>query len=810
MDKNTQIKYTLTIDPTPQHHKPSKKQMGTITKSLTLATGLTINEFATYTTQPYGYSWAGGLFNSNICNTNWVQQSVFALDFDKGLITTDQVLDRLQKIEINPQLWYSTFSDSTDLRKFRVVLFIDTPVKDEEIRKLIVTSLLSLFPEADKSCKNAGRIFLGGKESHVISDQPISLTRLVDILSIELIAGDSGKTRKLPTTLFSTSTKTVPECTFLYNKYRSIHFQTKSNTNTTSLEGGEVLDIDAARQKIKILDCFLAGVWLHHDQLFGLATNLYYVRGGRSLMNSTMEHYNQNGITFYTDNNFNILTYLKKVSYPPQPIHTFSPYPEDQDLYDLISETKNVRGHIEQIEPIVRIPLDEAETLFKSKFEEVAKDCVTGKIHLFILPTAIGKTECITSTIGTIAVPTNNLKKEIQERMKIPCVTTPDAVVFENEYINRKLAYYYSIGLPRKATAVLHEVINPKNADRYSGEDFKKASDYLTQLKASYYTNHTILTTHARALHSEFTHDTIIFDEDPLNSLIDIKQVSISDLQKLDNQTRLLNSDLVNVIEYLKSTIPSEIVSTPVFDIDIDALIEKVTVSNIETNIFDFFGSSFLVKDKLDHDLIHYVVKRELPKDKKVIILSATLPIYIYQKLYGDRLNIIDIRDVKQQGEVIQYTKRSCSRNSLKRYVTDISKEIGDKPVITFKSFAHHFQNPVKEMHFGNCSGYDSMKGKDMVVVGTPHRNNVEYLLTAKVLGIDFKTTDTTIDFQKIEYNGFRFMMNSYNHKELREIQLALIESDLIQAVGRARTLRTDAKVEVYSNFPLRISSRFS
>jgi len=31
----------------------------------------------------------------------------------------------------------------------------------------------------------------------------------------------------------------------------------------------------------------------------------------------------------------------------------------------------------------------------------------------------------------------------------------------------------------------------------------------------------------------------------------------------------------------------------------------------------------------------------------------------------------------------------------------------------------------------------------------------------------------------------------------------------LIQAVGRARTLRTPATVELYSNFPLRITDRF-
>ena len=728
------------------------------------------------------------------------------------MITIDDALKRLNQLEIFPQLWYSTFSDSPILRKFRILFFLDEPVQHPSIHKLIATSLLGLFPEADKQCKNACRIFLGGKEAHVINQQPIQLKRLVDILCINIIARDSGKTRKIPAffTTSESSTKSVSKQALLYYMYRNVHSGTKSNINiTTSLEGGEVIDFDVARQRVKIFDEFLKGEWLDHDKLFGLATNLYYIRGGRKLMNETMQYYNEVGKTFYTENNFAINTYLNKVAYPPIPIHAFSTYEEDKDLYDLISATKDQRGHIEQIEPIERMTLGEAETRFLDRFKEVMYNSTPDKIHLFILPTAIGKTEAILSAKATIAAPTNNLKDEIGKRMRIEYVTTPDTVVFENDFINRKLEYYYSIGLPKKATAVLYDVTNPKNSFKYSETDYNQASEYLAKLKDSYYSTNTLLTTHARAIHSEFSHDTIIFDEDPLNSLIDIKQVSISDIQKLDNQTQLWNNDLENIINYLKSTIPAEIVSTPQFVVDIDALVDKVTVSTIKTNIFDFFNSSFLVKDDQDYDVIHYVVKRQLPKNKKIIILSATLPIYLYQKLYGDRLNVIDIRDVEQQGQIIQYTKRSCSRLSLNRYVKNVSEEVGDKPVITFKSYAHQFQNPVKDMHFGNCSGYDTMKGKDLAIVGTPHRNVIEYLLTAKVLGIEFKTTDTTMSFQKIEYNGFRFKFYCYDNEAIRLIQLALIESDLIQAVGRARTLRTDATVEVYSNFPLRVSDRF-
>jgi hypothetical protein len=82
-------------------------------------------------------------------------------------------------------------------------------------------------------------------------------------------------------------------------------------------------------------------------------------------------------------------------------------------------------------------------------------------------------------------------------------------------------------------------------------------------------------------------------------------------------------------------------------------------------------------------------------------------------------------------------------------------------------------------------------------------------LMHAKVHGIEFKTTDTSVNRKQIEYYGFRFMFNCFDNEELRKIQLVLIESGLIKAVDRARTLRTPEIVELYSNFPLRITDRF-
>ena len=534
------------------------------------------------------------------------------------------------------------------------------------------------------------------------------------------------------------------------------------------------------------------------------------IRGGQKLMNETMQKFNEEGKTNYTTNNFAILPYIKKVNYFPQLIKNFSPYSEDADLFDIVSATIEVRGQIEEVEEINKIPLEYAETLFKSSFDEVMTEGVSGKIYLFKLPTAIGKTTSITSCVATtIATPTNDLKNEISTRMEIEHECSPDEVIFENEELNRKLNYYYSIGLPKKATAVIHDVVNGTGLVLNSQSDRDIANNYLNQLEKSNQSKTTVLTTHTRALHTDYSNDTLIFDEDPLNTLIAVKTMEISDLVKIKNNMKNSKDSLGYIIDYLDSINPGEIVQTPLLVIDLDELVKNISYTKIDTNVFGFFDSCYLYKDIHSPNTIYYVVKKELPKDKKVIIMSATIPIYLYQKIYGERVEVIDISDVQQMGSVTQYTQRSCSRNGLKSYHQIISEMVGEKPVITFKSFQNKFKNPVSNIYFGNCSGYDTLKGKDIAVVGTPHRDVVQYFLIARVLGIEIKITDSTMSHQKIEYNGFKFMFCCFDNEELRNIQLSLIESDLIQAVGRARTLRTNAKVEVYSNFPLRISNSF-
>ena len=807
------IKHQITVDLTPVNNKPAQEDRGKIQSRLINVVDVTIDQFSELISPPNSLTWTGGIFKGKRKTENWKSQSVFGLDFDKGEITVQEVYDRLIEYGITPQLWYETFSSSNSLMKFRVVIFLNEPITNLTLRQFIAKGLLKLFPEADRSCSDAPRYYFGGTNCTVTSYTPTQTNMIIDMAGIISCVSNSKRLRKVPIKDINEHNELfAPKRASLYDLYRNNHFGASNNLPLpTSERGGKLerINFEVAEKNIRIFREFINGEWLDHMKLFGLARNLQYVNGGLKLMKDTMNKFNSLGTTNYTKNNFAILTYLKSIKYPPQPIREFSHYQEDKELHDFISETKNKRGHIKILEPINRLTLNEAEEKFKSKFDEVINKDEVGKIYLFKVPTSIGKTELITNTHSIIAAPTNDLKKEIGERMKVNYVMTPDPIEFEDSDLNNQMKYYYSIGQPKKSMEIIHSVINPKNIGYHSEMDINKAKEYLEHLNESYNTTSTLLTTHDRVIYSEYNNDTLIFDEDPLKTLISIKELKISDLFIVNQSIK--NKELEGVINKLNSLSPLEIDKTPLFVINLDEIIQSVSsFSNQEigSNIFDFFSSDYMVKSNKDENTIHYVVKRDLPRLKKVIILSASAPIEIYKLLFGDRLEVIDISDVENRGKIIQDTTKSFSRNSLKNNYEEISKEVGERPVITFKPYRGLFINP-SEMWFGNCSGHDTLKGQDICVVGTPHLDNIVYLLTAKSIGLEFKTSETLFYYHKVRYNGFEFMFNCYEDENLRKIQFSFIESDLIQSVGRSRTLRTDATVKLYSNFPLRISTEF-
>lgn len=114
---------------------------------------------------------------------NMVQQQVVAIDFDntrmvktksgKSMKAQTTGKDYTSVAEIYQDPWiqanaafmYTTFSHTETWHRFRVVFFLDKPLSNPKQVEMLYTWLMDKYPTADKSAKDASRLFFGGTES---------------------------------------------------------------------------------------------------------------------------------------------------------------------------------------------------------------------------------------------------------------------------------------------------------------------------------------------------------------------------------------------------------------------------------------------------------------------------------------------------------------------------------------------------------------------------------------------------------------------------------------------------------------------
>ena len=140
---------------------------------------------------------------------------------------------------------------------------------------------------------------------------------------------------------------------------------------------------------------------------------------------------------------------------------------------------------------------------------------------------------------------------------------------------------------------------------------------------------------------------------------------------------------------------------------------------------------------------------------------------------------------------------RSCLKNNqgiVRRLIEKF--HLDEDNVITF------MKENIGNLHFGNTEGSNSLEGKDILVIGTPYHAEFLYKLAAFSMGIDFDE-DEKMTLQDVIYNGYAFKFTTFENEELRAVHFWMLESELEQAVGRARLLRNDCNVYLFSNFPL-------
>lgn len=239
----------------------------------------------------------------------------------------------------------------------------------------------------------------------------------------------------------------------------------------------------------------------------------------------------------------------------------------------------------------------------------------------------------------------------------------------------------------------------------YSSDDQVLAQAYIDENKKIASSIHSVFTTHSRAIHSRFKHNTIIFDEDPLPLLLDVDTLKIADLKKIRKSAfcKLFNSDktrLITLQRYLEDVDEGDIQRLPdEFRVDIAHEWHQIMqTEGMDSNIMKFLDCQYFYKDESDRDRIHFITRQELPTDKKIIIMSATVPAEIFLQLYGQRVEVIDITDVEHKGTITQHTKYSYSRSSLKEHLDEAIEKLPNRPTITFKGFNSQIETATPDI----------------------------------------------------------------------------------------------------------------
>lgn len=563
------------------------------------------------------------------------------------------------------------------------------------------------------------------------------------------------------------------------------------------------------------------------SEIFGIATNLWRIRGGEKRFSEII-----NESDFYENKirNVNIIKASRAYGYLPQACSDFCPYLFRCGKHIMLESLEIKRGQINQYASVPVCDIEYAEKYLRTSLVE-AFNSNDNDIHIIIAPTGIGKTAALEQIRNfnriCISYPTHKLGCDIAERLNIDNVLHLKELVIKNEYVLKEYMRLVTIGAYKESNNYIKlykESLNI-NVDK---EEIASINEYFNNRSKLKETDRPILCTHSSLILNQSKNtDIYIIDEDILlTTLIPITTINEKNIydmlmlaKKDDNNSVVRCLEMFyNAILLAKANL-NEVQTITIDDInknDLDRFINNNS-DNIIVNLRDLLNIKkvIAINNQYKEIVITGITKRELP-NKKCIILSATANPYIYRKLFQNRnIKVYDSGLVRTKGKLLlhyQGYSRKYLKDNKEAVINYIKEQAnGINNVITYKMFRKELEDCGFNViaHFGACSGIDRYKGQNLIVLGTPHFNVSTYKLIAALItnniNINYEMEYTRLTRSGYEFSFFTFKdYGDYNIVNiLREIQFYLIESELIQAVGRARILREDANVHLFSNCPI-------
>ena len=630
------------------------------------------------------------------------------------------------------------------------------------------------------------------------------------------------------------------------NKKSKSNNKQKKEKIVTKRELKRGFDFESLKNKCPLWNGFYNGtIYPFDDEFRGIALNLLNVEGGEKKLKEAINKMKDKEQAEYYRNK---ISYFKSNYMMPESCKNFCPryckarnkrieLDEANKCIGCTNQGKNMlhavnnkRGNIRKLEvDEERITREAAEV----KLEAFIKEALESKENEIIIIdgcTGIGKTTALGNSRDLlrntcIAYPSHKLGKDIQERLNLDAVYCKE-LELSNENVLNRFHLLQSIGDYSGAFECLNEYkkICSSLDTEACKKDKKNITDYEKMKEDVKNTHKAILCTHTKALLLNNNNiNQYIFDEDIFYNAcfktidVDFKELNNAIIEADRKGLKSLEASLrhiSNLVDAAKTT-PERVIANDITSINKDEINKLYSCNhNIKINVKELLTCRYFKSNNREEVLGSYI--QNLP-NKKCIILSATANEEIYKTAFPNRkVTVKHIGLVEEVGKTVLHYKsfsRSSLTNDFERHINIIKEEAPNiNNIITFATKENEFKkegfNPIA--HFGNCTGLDAYKGQDLIVAGTPHVDARSYILMAKLLKKDIVIESSEFNYSNVVRNGFEFSINTFNEgcgedtELLREIQAYFLESELVQAVGRARTLRTDATVHLFSSYPLK------
>lgn len=596
-------------------------------------------------------------------------------------------------------------------------------------------------------------------------------------------------------------------------------------TNTAKLR------ISKPNQAVLVSQCqllreFLSGVRHGHLARRILATNLVQISGGHKIYKSGIE-----SRTDYPQDY--LLQDVVQYDYKPEGCANCPYHKSCAHNRNLLQQIPLMRGECRVLESASEpVSIDASRKTVRDLLTTIMTTDHTG-MYVIRCDTGVGKTEAaLTQNLKNVcySCPTHRLKSEIASRVaelgkKVWLWTEPPLLPHPFQGVIDSMN---RTGLGGKVGFYQKIVNDPRiQADPSLVSEIEK---YI-QASTDVFVKKEILTTTEKGLQLQKNENlkNFLWDEDPIHNMIKIVEVPVRDVVNLLSPVSPLSkpcyAGLREYFEYLLKGEANAVIernwTAP--DIELVSRFVKEVSWQIDFPIMDLLRSTAFIRDqgdKPDDGRIHGVRFRPLREDRKHIVLSATANEFIYRRLFG-KVEFHDLPPTELKGKLYCHTERSFSkhgvRNSRSGFANDVAQSF-DKykfdGIITHKTSvadpanAMYLKNSKPKIPvyatFGAVQGLDSFAGKNVAVYGSPFPPEQAVRLWAFVLQLPGYNDKFEWEERVVQWLGYEFMvMTPSANPEIQQLYLWLTQSELLQAVGRARLVSNDCTVHVFSKFPL-------